>query len=214
MPHYQSRAEPTTKEEQILQAARRVFHRNGMTGARMQEIAEEAGVNQALLHYYFRNKETLFQAVFEADLLQFFAVQAKTLSGQGDLKDSIRSMVHHHMDMLGMHPYLPAFVIGEIFSKPERLDRIMEKKSGMGIVQAFYQKVADAESAGLIHPTDPVQLITSILGCCIHPFVAKPMIQRAHDLDEDAFVDYLEQRKHFLPDFIWRGIAMDAEAPQ
>ncbi len=206
---YQADQLPSSKEDLILQAARCVFHRNGSTGARMQEIAEEAGVNQALIHYYFRNKENLFQAVFEADLLQFFAVQAETLSSNEDLKGCIRSMVHNHMDMLGMHPYLPAFVIGEIFSQPERLDRIMQQKSGMGIVQAFYEKVAQAEAAGQIRPTDPVQLITTILGSCIHAFIAKPMIQRAHDMDEDAYHNYLETRREFIPDLIWRGIALD-----
>jgi TetR/AcrR family transcriptional regulator len=200
-----------SREARILEAARRVFHRHGMTGARMQEIAEEAEVNQALLHYYFRCKENLFQAVFEADLRSLFALQRVLLEEDLDLFAVIRGFIRNHLDFLDAHPYLPGFVMSEVFAQPERLDAIMGEKRGMGLARAFYAKVARAEADGLIRPTDPTQLMVNIMGLCVHPYVARPLIQRSHQLDDEAYARFVRERREQLPVFIIRAIATDPD---
>ena len=196
-----------SKEERILAAARCVFHRSGHSGARMQEIAEEAGVNQALLHYYFRSKDKLFHAVFEEDVFQLLQAQRQLLTSGGDLFAVIRAFVHQHISFLQAHPYLPGFVLGEIMQQPERLDAITEQKKVLGLLSAFSQLVEAAEAEGLIHPTDPSQLMTNLMALSMHPFIARPMIQRSHQLDDAAFERFVEERKNQLPEFIIRGIA-------
>src|SRR5687768_478784 len=108
-------------EHKILDAAHVVFMRMGTSGARMKDIAEEAGVNQALLHYYFRNKATLAEAVFTRALSGFFPTLYAILGSATPLADKIRAVVETETDFLLENPYLPGFVLSELHTRPERL---------------------------------------------------------------------------------------------
>src|SRR3954467_12539957 len=105
--------EPET-EQKILDAARAVFIRNGTSGARMQEIAQEAGVNQALLHYYFRSKERLAQAVFQQLASRLFPALIQTLSSDLSIDEKIDRLVGLYLDNLSKSPFLPGYLISEL----------------------------------------------------------------------------------------------------
>src|SRR5678816_1164176 len=94
-------------EARILEAARSVFIRRGTAGARMQEIAAEAGVNQALLHYYFRNKEHLARAAFERAAKGFMPAVVQVIASDGKLEDKVRRVIDLELDHLSRAPYLP-----------------------------------------------------------------------------------------------------------
>lgn len=194
-------------EALILDAARTVFHLRGMDGARMQEIAETAGLNQALLHYYFRSKEKLFSAVFEQDFNDMLAVHSSVLEKGGDLFDHIRSFVQAKITFLQQHPYLPQFVLMELKRHPELWACRLEHKRKQGYAQAVKKLVKDAEQRGLIRPTDPLQLMTNIISLCTHPFLARPMIMYSHGLSDEEFDGFLESRKTELADFIIAAIS-------
>src|SRR6266852_5531760 len=100
-------------ERRILDAAHEVFVRRGTAGARMQEIAAEAGVNQALLHYYFRNKEQLSRAAFERAARGFIPAVVQAVASDGDLEHKVRRVVDLELDALSRAPYLPGYIIGE-----------------------------------------------------------------------------------------------------
>ncbi len=88
-------------ERQILEAAKKVFGRKGMDGARMQEIADEAGLNKALLHYYFRNKERLFQEVIREVFSSFFPRIMTVMSLEGmAFEEKIRTFVNEYLDLI------------------------------------------------------------------------------------------------------------------
>jgi len=191
----------------ILDAARTVFHLRGMDGARMQEIAETAGLNQALLHYYFRSKEKLFTAVFEQDFKAMLAVHSAVIEKGGDLFDHIRFFVRAKITFLQEHPYLPQFVLMELKRHPGLWETCMGHKRKQGYAQAVQKLVKDAEHRGLIRQTDPVQLMTNIISLCTHPFLARPMIMNSHGMGELEFDRFLESRKTEVADFIIAAIS-------
>src|SRR5947207_7063972 len=105
-------------EQRILDAAHRVFLRRGSAGARTQEIADEAGVNKALLHYYFRTKERLAAAVFARAASKLLPPVITTLASNDDLEMKVQRVVAIELDVLLQHPYLPGYIIAELTHNP------------------------------------------------------------------------------------------------
>ena len=201
-------AESTT-EERILDAAMKVFTRKGYAAARTEEIAKEAGINRALLHYYYRDKQTIFNLIFEPRFKEFFKglfiiFEADNLT----LFDKIRRMVEHEINTLINHPDLARFIITEIAQEPELLIEY-GKKLGVNprlFIEAFEKQVAKEVGAGSIKPIEGKQLLINIMSLCIYPFVAKPIIQTMMNVDEPAFYQMTEERKKQVSEFIINAI--------
>ena len=119
-------------EGKILDAAKKVFTKKGMYGARMQEIADEAGINKALLHYYFRSKDKLFDAIFHEAFHDFVPRAFKSFKSEMPFEDKLSLFVSNYIDIIIENPYLPLFIINEINQKPERLGQLMQV---VGLVQ-------------------------------------------------------------------------------
>src|SRR5258706_4583523 len=103
-----------TTEERILDAARKVFVRNGMSGARMQDIADEAGINKALLHYYFKNKRKLFEEIFMEAADELFPRINKIFRSEESLFVKIERFCDEYISVVLENPYLPLFVLNEL----------------------------------------------------------------------------------------------------
>lgn len=108
-------------EQKILDAARVVFTRQGFAAARMDDIATEAGINRALLHYYFRSKQKLFDVIFEENLSRFYRSFIEILSSELDLESKIRNLISAEIDMLLENRDLPLFIISEASRNPEMM---------------------------------------------------------------------------------------------
>ena len=119
-------------EERILEAAKKVFIRKGMYGARMQEIADEAGINKALLHYYFRSKNKLFEAIFQEAFHEFVPNAFGILKSDMPFEEKIRLFVSNYIDLISTNPFLPIFIINEINQNPDRLGHITNM---MGVIR-------------------------------------------------------------------------------
>jgi TetR/AcrR family transcriptional regulator len=204
----------TSAELQILEAARKVFHRRGMDGARMQEIAEEAGLSQALLHYYFRSKEKLFEAVFEEDFRAMLALPQLAREQSADLFDHIRRFTRAQISFLQEHPYLPRFIYQEMHRCPLPGHLTLGSQVASGVHDHLDGMIRSAVKAGQIDPIEPAQLIANIMALCIHPFLAKPMICMAYGMDEEAFQRFVEKRKRGVADFVIRALRPDASDSQ
>src|SRR5215208_647552 len=113
-------------EQRILDAAHRVFIRRGTTGARMQEIADEAGVNKALLHYYFRSKSRLADAVFQRIAMGIFARLGEAAASDAELEDKVRRIVGIYLDQLSKTPYVPGYILSELNQHPDRARQFLE----------------------------------------------------------------------------------------
>src|SRR5215208_4952795 len=118
-------AKDNDTEVRILNAARTVFIRNGTAGARMQEIAEEAGVNQALLHYYFRSKERLSEAVFREAAGRMLPIVVRTLGSDLTIGEKIDRIVETYIDTMSRSPFLPGYILSELHHRPDRIAQLM-----------------------------------------------------------------------------------------
>jgi len=110
-----------TTEQLILGAAKKVFIRKGLDGTRMQEIADEAGINKSLLHYYFRSKDKLFDVIFKEIVMSFAPRIVEILNSPISLFDKIELFVATYIDLLLKNPYIPGFLVNEVSKNPERI---------------------------------------------------------------------------------------------
>jgi TetR/AcrR family transcriptional regulator len=201
-----SGARDTDTEQRILDAAHVVFVRRGTAGARMQEIADEAGVNKALLHYYFRNKDRLAQAVFQRVAAAVFGRIAQVLMSASELEDKVRGIIAIYLDQFAKTPYAPAYLISEVNLHPERAGQFIEMLARTGAsprqIVALLQSQIDARvRAGTLREIAADQFFTNLVSLCVFPFAAKPLLSAVLQFDDAGFRDYIERRKTALPRF-------------
>ena len=163
-----------TTEEKILEAARNVFVSKGMEGARMQEIADEAGINKALLHYYFRSKEKLFQAIFSEIIKFAFPKLSGILLSDKNIIEKIEAVIDAYVDLLRRHPFIPAFIIKELNRDPSGLFK-MVLNLGFNF-QGVFDEIQRAIDRGEIRPIRPQHLAVNVVSLCVFPFAAKPIL--------------------------------------
>lgn len=195
-------------ETAILGAARRVFTQRGFDGARMDEIAKAAGINRALLHYYFRSKDKLFDLVFAQRAREFFLGLVGIISGPGNLEEKIRAIVAHDIDMIRSQPDLPIFIMQELTQHPDRLVR-MAAESGANpshMMKSFKLVVKEAIDKKQIRPIDAGQLLINVMSLCVYPFIAKPMVKAVQELDDKQFEKMILRRKQEIVEFVMSSL--------
>ncbi|MFW6371063.1 MAG: TetR/AcrR family transcriptional regulator [Bacteroidota bacterium] len=200
-----SEAKKDNTEEKILVAAQSVFIRKGMDGSRMQEIADEAGINKALLHYYFRSKQKLFEAIFSKVFKQIFPDIKSLLFSEKPIEEKLGVFIEKYIDLLMKNPFLPAFVLKEINRDPEFLASVL-KKQGVNPEDILLLFEREMEK-GRIRKFDPRDLMINILALSIFPFAARPLMQiMFFGNSKKAYKDFLIQRKESVKDFILNSI--------
>jgi AcrR family transcriptional regulator len=175
----------------------------------MQEIAQEAGVNQALLHYYFRSKERLAQAVFQQMASRLFPALIQTLASDISLDEKIDRLVAIYLDNLSKSPFLPGYLISELHHHPERIEQLISL-TGAGtpaqvmpaILARLGAQIDAAVAAGTMRPIEPQQFAINIISLCIFPFAARPLISAVFAMDDAAFARFIDERKRELPTYI------------
>ena len=192
-------------EKMILEAAKKVFLDKGFDGARMQEIADEAGINKALLHYYFRSKDNLFDAIFEDAFMQFLPNIGQVLMSDMPFPDKIRAFVGHYIDMLHNNPHLPIFIMRELQRAPEKIVSLL-KQSGINPHMTNNLLLQESEK-GKINPIPLPHLIVNMIGLCVFPFIGRPIIEGfIFNNDTEAYNKFLLERKTVVADFIINAI--------
>ncbi len=191
--------------EKILDAAVREFETKGYSGTRMQAIADRAGINKALLHYYYKSKDALFQIIIQKAFKVFIPKVISAIDEETDLFETIEKFTSSYIDNLIQHPRIPAFITLEINNNPERLLGLIQS-SGVN-VEKFKQKIDTAIEKGEIIDVEPIQLIVNIISLCLFPFVAKPIITGlVLNGDEKVYEKMIEERKQEVSKFIIRAI--------
>src|SRR5437868_7083397 len=195
-------------EQRILDAAHAVFVRRGTAGARMQEIAAEAGVNQALLHYYFRNKEQLARAAFERAAKGFMPVVVQVIASSGDLEDKARRIIELELEHLSRAPYLPGYIIGEVTHHPERAAQLITAVTGLApkalgprVLGTLRRQIRARVKAGVMRPIAAESFVVNLMALCIFPFAVRPMVQAMLGLDDKRFDQFLTRRIDDVPAF-------------
>ncbi|MXV14828.1 TetR/AcrR family transcriptional regulator [Hufsiella ginkgonis] len=192
-------------EQKILEAAKNVFISKGMAGARMQDIANEAGINKALLHYYFRSKDKLFEVIFREAIQRLFPKVVGILASEAPLFDKIRLFCREYITMVMANPYIPLFVVNEIHKQPGTfMEAIWGDKRPP--VELLFDQVRREAEAGIIKPVPPEQLVLNMLSLCVFPFIGKPLWQNISGTTDEQFMAMMEERKSLVPEFIIESI--------
>ena len=192
-------------ETEILIAAKEIFQQKGMAGARMQEIADKAKINKALLHYYYRSKQLLFEAVFKSAFSLLAPQLNKVLNDDSDLFEKIRKFTENYVSFVIKHLYLPNFVIQELNKNPEFVQKLRSEKNFPSI-EKFKLQVSDAINQGIIKPIEAEQLFINIISLNIFPFIGEPLLMTLVNVDKESYNKILENRKTEVAEFIINSI--------
>jgi len=192
----------TTTEEKILAAARKVFTSKGMAGARMQDIADEAGINKAMLHYYFRDKDKLFEVIFHEEANKFFPKVNIIFESDAPLFEKIELFVNEYIDEMAANPYLPWFIMNEVNRDADQFFGKLWNTSSQPKPFKFLEQIEKEIKKGVIKRVNPVHLLINLLSMTIFPFIAKPMIVKNLKMKEDQFNEMIAQRRKEIPKFI------------
>lgn len=189
-------------ESKILNAAKRVFVQKGLDGARMQEIADEAGINKALLHYYFRSKEKLFITIFKVELNNFFPrLIPVLLSNEMTYEQKIQHFVEEYIELFHKNPFLPAFVLREANRNPKLIAQFIAE-SGINAGQIKDVMKVLSHELGL-SVNEVLHLMVTVVSSCIFPFAGKPIIEQVlFDGNEGNYQKFLGERKKYVADFV------------
>lgn len=172
-------SEPQSTEERILEAAVQEFMTKGYAGARTTAIAEAAGVTHAMLHYYFRSKDKLFDRIIESKIGTLRDIM---LSSLGDpsipLFDKIKNAIESHQDFIAANPELPRFMINEVLNRPDRMPMVIErlKHHTPLVVESLQRQIDEYADRGLCRRVDAGMLMLDIVSLNIFPFSARPMV--------------------------------------
>ncbi|HAD11150.1 MAG TPA: TetR/AcrR family transcriptional regulator [Saprospirales bacterium] len=182
-------------EQRIFEAAHEVFTQKGMDGAKMQEIADRAGINKALLHYYYRSKEKLYEAVVRAVIAQAIPMVRKVLESDLPLEEKITRFIDFYIGIISKNTFVPLFIISEINKHPDHFfENVLPKE--LPQPQFFFKQVDEEIRAGKIRPIDPRHLIINIISLCIFPFLGKPLMRILLGMTHEETKQLLEERKN------------------
>jgi TetR/AcrR family transcriptional regulator len=198
-------------EERIVEAAREVFIEKGMDGTRMQEIADRAGINKALLHYYFRTKEKLFAKIFLMVFGKITNMLSEVMTSDLSLEDKVRTFVAGYTDLLMANPFLPNFIFNELTRNPQVLFEHFENLNFAP--EKFVEPLqAELDKRGIkITSTD---FMVNILSMVIFPIVARPLITyKIFGGDKEAYLKFLKNRKETITEFVLNALKVSQVNP-
>jgi AcrR family transcriptional regulator len=193
-------------EEKIFEAATEVFVEKGMDGARMQDIATHAGINKALLHYYFRTKDQLFNKVFEKIAGKIMSRFAPVFDEKLTLEEKIRFFYVAHITFLQENPRLPGFILNEVNRNPARIKKILKAIEFRKIWTTLYEQHKNELEKYNITEKNLPQIMSSIAAISIFPFAARGIIEGILESMGIDFNTYMEERKEFAAEFVIRAI--------
>ena len=197
-----SNTKDTSTEDRIKAAARKVFHQKGYAGTRTRDIAEEAGINHAMLNYYFRSKEKLFDIVMIETMAYFFQGVGTILNDEStSLEEKIERVVANYIDLLLEEPELPTFMFNEVRTNPEPF------VANTPIIQALEhsvlaQQYAEAVAQGRITEPNLIHTVLNVISLVIFPFIAQPIFTALSRTNKEAYNALMLQRKALIPQWI------------
>lgn len=198
----------TSTEEKIKVAARTVFHQKGFAATRTRDIAEEAGINLALLNYYFRSKEKLFKLIMLETVAGFMGGMTIVFNDPDTpLEEKVALLVDRYIDTAIAEPEIPLFIMSELRNNPhEFLEKLPIGK--MLMHSAFIRQYQDAVAEGRIVEPNPLHFIMNVIGLVIFPFIGRPILQNVGSLNNQEFEQLMQQRKKLIP--VWIQAIMKA----
>jgi AcrR family transcriptional regulator len=179
----------------------------------MQDIAREAGVNQALLHYYFRSKDRLAEAVFRRTAGSLFPRVVQVMASDIPIEEKVGQVVRIEIDHLSRTPGLPGYLISELHHHPERVRQLIAALTGASpddvrpkVLEKMKEQIDAAVREGRLRPIAPEQFLVNLLSLCVFPFAARPLLMVLLGLDQQGFNRFIEDRRDQLATFFLRAL--------
>jgi TetR/AcrR family transcriptional regulator len=191
----------TSTEEKIKEAARRVFISKGFSGCSSREIAKEAGMNVALVNYYFRSKNLLFKLIFDAALEDSMLAMLEVFAKDLDLESKLRIFIEREYDFLSKHPEIPGFIINELTREGcnyQEKRNIIKQIEETGV---FEQALA-AQAKGEMRKIDIISITLLIMSNCQYPFMARPLMQEIHSISNEQYEQQLVLHKQYVTEMV------------
>lgn len=192
-------------EELIFASAIKIFHSKGLAGARMQEIADEAGINKAMLHYYFRSKQLLFEAVFKKAFMQLAPQIHQVLNSEDSLFEKIENFADKYISFVMENRFLPTFIIQELNNNPEFTNQFFSQAEFPKPTH-FLLQIEEGIQNGTIRNINPKQVLIDMFSLAIFPFVGAPLLQKITNLNESAYNNLLIERKKHIASMLINSI--------
>jgi AcrR family transcriptional regulator len=194
-----------SSEERIKAAARKLFTQKGFAATRTRDIAEEAGINLALLNYYFRSKQKLFDLIMTENFQNFLAgITIHVMDEKLSLEERVTRIVKAYIDFATEFPDLPLFVINEIRGNPSRVAIRINEQAGLSRSH-FLRQIKEANEEGK-SALEPFHFIANLVGLTIFPFVAKPILLRVTGIPAEQFDALMQDRRELVP--MWLKMMM------
>jgi TetR/AcrR family transcriptional regulator len=192
--------------DRILDAADRVFTRRGTASGRTQEIADEAGVNKALVHYYFGTKAALADAIFARALgmlvPRIFGILADPSRG---IEEKVPAIVKEQIAFHSARPYIAGYMVAELHADPERIARMM-KAHGRIPLDVLRRQLHEGARAGRLRRISPEQFVANMMGLLLFPFAIRAALCEMLEFDSGRWQAFLDERRRILPDFVMAGL--------
>ena len=188
-------------ETKIKDAAKRIFITHGFNGCTSREIAKEAGINVALLNYYFKSKGQLFDVIISSVLKDFTLSIIEVLKNNMSLVNKVRILIEKEYDFLSKHPEIPNFIINELGKKDKNFFECLDIAAQFHETNIF-QEVLEAQASGEMRKIEFVSLMLLVMSNCHFPFMAKPMIKTIHSLEDSQYNEYLMVHKQYVTEML------------
>lgn len=189
-------------ELKIKEAARKVFHSKGFAGAKTRDIAEEAGINLALLNYYFRSKQKLFEIIMLESMQQFMHSMSGVFNDtDSSFEEKLELIAERYLKLFSQEPDLPIFMLTEL-RQGQGAEVIKHINLRSILLESYFVKqYAELQAQGKIRPMPFLQFVLNLMSFCVFPFMAAPIIKHIGGLKDAEFAAMVEERKRLIP--IW-----------
>ncbi|MEM8969415.1 MAG: TetR/AcrR family transcriptional regulator [Bacteroidota bacterium] len=194
-------------EEKILDAAKEIFSQKGFDGARMQEIADKADINKAMLHYYFRSKQQLFERIVESHIQLITPKLVEAISDSGTVIENLERLVDIYIDTIIENPSMPMFLLNELSQRRvdafKQMKKVLEREKA---IAKLFQKMKEEQKRGVLKEIPPHHLLLSVMSLIVFPFIAWPVFQHLIEIPEEQYNSMMLERKPIVKDFIRSAI--------
>ena len=196
-------------EQTILEVAEKLFLEKGFSMTSTTEIAKEVGCNQALVHYYFRTKDNLFNVIFEQKFKLFFQgiFEMKNM-GKLKFKDKLKYIIESHFDLLRKNPGIPSLILNELSRRPEQITALREKLYELPekLIKELNEELRLEIEKGNIRDISLIDLIVSMLSLNVALFIMLPVVEKAllWDVAQKEFM--ISHRRTENVDFILKSL--------
>jgi AcrR family transcriptional regulator len=189
--------EADNMEHRILESAVELFLKQGLAKTTTGQIARKAGCNPALVHYYYRTKERLFEQVFEEKIACIVGNILAIDEGEGSFEQKVTRMVGVHFDFLRQNPLFVPFIAGELLATPERFTPVLDKHGHypIGLFARLDKELQNEVARGGIRPIETLDLVATVISLNVAPFLVLPALRRLTTLSDEAVEEWLTARR-------------------